>query len=158
MYNLTNTTPTPPSPTTAPSPPLQDPIPTPSQVQPTTPSSPPQEQPTKTFESSISLLNTLLEICATLSQKVAELEQDKHTQALEILKLKKRVKKLEKKTKSRSSGLKRLKNVGEKIVEIDADEDITLVDMETQVDMNAKFQGRLDDDNAATKEVNVVEP
>nr|GFC42734.1 hypothetical protein [Tanacetum cinerariifolium] len=40
----------------------------------------------------------------------------------------------------------------------DANEDITLVDMETQVDLGAELQGRIDDDNAATKEVNVVEP
>nr|GFD20416.1 hypothetical protein [Tanacetum cinerariifolium] len=59
----------------------------------------------------MSLLTTLMETCALQSQKVAELEQDKHTQALEILKLKKRVKRLEKKKKkkSRSSGFKRLR-------------------------------------------------
>nr|GEW92090.1 hypothetical protein [Tanacetum cinerariifolium] len=44
--------------------------------------------------------------------KFTELEQDKHTQALEILKLKERVKKLEKKKKSRSLGFKRLRKVG----------------------------------------------
>nr|GEV56918.1 hypothetical protein [Tanacetum cinerariifolium] len=85
-------------------------------------------------------------------------KQDKHTQALEILKLKKRVKKLEKKKKSRSLGFKRLRKVGTshrvessidtvvgaqvdaskqgKIEAIDADEDITLVDIKTQVDLN----------------------
>nr|GEX48681.1 hypothetical protein [Tanacetum cinerariifolium] len=47
---------------------------------------------------------------------------DKHTHALEILKLKKRVKKLEKK--------KRSKHSRGKIEAIDADEDITLVDVE----------------------------
>nr|GEV89238.1 putative ribonuclease H-like domain-containing protein [Tanacetum cinerariifolium] len=56
-------------------------------------------------------------------------EQDKQTKALEILKLKKRVKKLEKKRKSKHSGFKRLKKVG-----------------------------RTDDNNAATKDVNAVEP
>nr|GFB17297.1 hypothetical protein [Tanacetum cinerariifolium] len=45
-----------------------------------------------------------------------------------------------------------------KIAEIDADEDITLVDVETQVDMDVELQGRIDDVNAATKEVNAVEP
>nr|GEZ01157.1 hypothetical protein [Tanacetum cinerariifolium] len=68
------------------------------------------------------------QIYATLSQKVVELEHDKHTQALEIIKLKKWVKKLEKERRSKSLGLKRLK------------------------------KGRIDDDNAATKDVNVVEP
>nr|GEY24118.1 synaptobrevin, longin-like domain protein [Tanacetum cinerariifolium] len=70
---------------------------------------PPQEQPTTTSESSMSLLTTPMDTCATLSNKVAELEQDKHTQALEILKLKKRVKKLETKRRSKHSGLKRLR-------------------------------------------------
>nr|GEX68348.1 hypothetical protein [Tanacetum cinerariifolium] len=143
------TAPTPPSLTNEPSPPPQDPIPTPSQAQSATPSSPPQEQPTETFASSMTLLNTLLEKYPTLSQKVAQLEQDKITQALEILKLKKRVKKLEKKRRSKSSGLKKLRKVGTsqrvesstetvvgaqenaskqigKIAEIDADEDIIL--------------------------------
>nr|GEW76741.1 ribonuclease H-like domain-containing protein [Tanacetum cinerariifolium] len=95
--------PTPPSPSNVPSPPPQNPIPTPLQAQPATPSSPPQEQLTETFESSMTLLNTLMETCSTLSQKVFQLEQDKIAQALEIFKLKKRVKKLKKKRISKSS-------------------------------------------------------
>nr|GEU75277.1 putative ribonuclease H-like domain-containing protein [Tanacetum cinerariifolium] len=95
-----------------------------------------------------------VETCATLSQKVAQLEQDKNFQALEILKLKRRVKKLEKKRISKSSGLKTLR----KIEAIDTDEDITLVDIETQVDLGAELQRRKDDDNAATKDVSVAEP
>nr|GEY12259.1 uncharacterized mitochondrial protein AtMg00810-like [Tanacetum cinerariifolium] len=96
------------------------------------------EQPTTTFESSVSLLTTLMETCATLSQKVAELEQDKHTQALEILQLKKR------------------------IDTIDVDEGITLVDVETQqevVDMDDEPQGRInqEDFNAASNGVSAVE-
>nr|GFB03938.1 hypothetical protein [Tanacetum cinerariifolium] len=83
----------------------QDPTPTPH----ASPPSPPHEQPTVTSNSSISLLNTLMETCAILSQKVAELKQDKNTQALEILKLNKKVKKFEKKKKSRFSGLERLR-------------------------------------------------
>nr|GEU42564.1 retrovirus-related Pol polyprotein from transposon TNT 1-94 [Tanacetum cinerariifolium] len=43
--------------------------------------------------------------------------------------------------------------------EIDADEDFTLVDVETQVDMDVELQGRKDqDDNAASKDVNAVAP
>nr|GEV73790.1 hypothetical protein [Tanacetum cinerariifolium] len=85
--------------------------------------------------------------------------QDKHTQELEILKLKKRVKKLEKKRRSKYSGLKRLRKVGGKIKAIDADKDITLVDVETQVDMDAELQGRIHQDvNAATKDVSTAEP
>nr|GEZ05757.1 putative ribonuclease H-like domain-containing protein [Tanacetum cinerariifolium] len=39
-----------------------------------------------------------------------------------------------------------------RIKAIDADEDITLVDAETQVDLGAKLQGRKNDDNATAKE------
>nr|GEY04591.1 hypothetical protein [Tanacetum cinerariifolium] len=102
-------TPTPPSPTNKPSPPPQDPITTPPQAQPAPPSSPLQEQQTDTSESSMSYLNTLMETCTTLSQKVNLLEQDKIAQALEIFKLKQRVKKLEQKRRSKSSSLKRLR-------------------------------------------------
>nr|GEX06794.1 hypothetical protein [Tanacetum cinerariifolium] len=118
--------PTPPSPTNAPSPPLQDHTPTP-YASPL--ASPLQEQPSLTTNSSMSLLTTLMETYATLSNKVAQLEQDKHTQALEILKLKKRVQKLEKKRKSKHSGFKRLR------------------------------KGRIDQDvSAATKDVSAAEP
>nr|GEY27448.1 putative ribonuclease H-like domain-containing protein [Tanacetum cinerariifolium] len=139
-----------------------DPVPiphaTPPQYQPSTPhASPPQEQPTTTYDSTMPLLTTLMETCASLSQKVAELEQDKHTQALEILQLKKRVKKLEKKNRSKSSGFKR------KIEAIDADEDITLVDVEKdeeEVAINVEPQGRINQEevNAASKDVSAAEP
>nr|GEW54534.1 putative ribonuclease H-like domain-containing protein [Tanacetum cinerariifolium] len=148
------TAPAPPSPTPAPSPPPHDPTLTPYASLPL----PPQEQPTTASASFMTLLNSLLEICATLSQKVTKLEKDKHTQALEIIKLKKRVKKLEKKRRSKSLGLKRLRKVGRKIAEINVDEDITLVDVETQVDIDAELQGRIDDDNAATKDLNAAKP
>nr|GEX92911.1 retrovirus-related Pol polyprotein from transposon TNT 1-94 [Tanacetum cinerariifolium] len=87
-------------------------------------------------------------------KEVAALEQDKIAQALEIFKLKKRFKKLEKKRRLKSSGLKRLRKVGTsqkvesstetvvgaqedaskqrgRIEAIDADKDITLIDAET---------------------------
>nr|GEX04618.1 hypothetical protein [Tanacetum cinerariifolium] len=125
----------------APSPPaLQDPIPTPHvtplQDQPSTPhASPPQEQPTTTSESSMSLLTTLMETCATLSQKVAELEQDKHSQALVILQLKKR----EDASKRRG-----------KIEAIDADEDITLVDVEKDEEGVSVVEPTIFDDEEVT--------
>nr|GEW47844.1 hypothetical protein [Tanacetum cinerariifolium] len=100
--------------------------------------SPPQEQLTSPHDSSMPLLTTLMETCASLSQKVAELEQDKHTQALEILKQKKRVKKLEKKKKLKSSG--GCIQTGGKIEAIDADEDITLMDVETQEETLIKLK------------------
>nr|GFA10438.1 hypothetical protein [Tanacetum cinerariifolium] len=57
----------------------------------------------------MTLLNKLMETCATLTQKVAHLEHDKVAQALEITKLKQRVRKLERKRRSKHSGLKRLR-------------------------------------------------
>nr|GFD38166.1 hypothetical protein [Tanacetum cinerariifolium] len=108
--------PTPPSPTTKPSPPSQEPITTPPQAQPAPPSSPLQEQPTDTTKSSMTLLNTLMETCATLNCYGC------------------------------SGGCIQ---TGERIKAIDADEDITLTDAETQVDLGAEVQGRKDDDDAA---------
>nr|GEZ35839.1 putative ribonuclease H-like domain-containing protein [Tanacetum cinerariifolium] len=64
-------------------------------------------------------------------------------------------KKLEKKKKkSRSSGFKR-----GNIEAIDADEDITIVDVETQVDIDVELQGRIDQDvSAAIKDVSAAKP
>nr|GEX49403.1 uncharacterized mitochondrial protein AtMg00810-like [Tanacetum cinerariifolium] len=94
-------------------------------------------------------LNELMELCTTLQLRVLDLEKIKTTQALEIDNLKRRVKKLGKKQRSRTHKLKRLYKVGlsarvessddnkdlgedtskqgRKIHDIDADEDITLV-------------------------------
>ncbi|GKA54798.1 hypothetical protein Tco_0753747 [Tanacetum coccineum] len=95
-------------------------------------------------------LNELIEICTNLQNKVLYLETTKTIQALEIDSLKRRVKKLEKKQRSRTHKLRRLYKVGlsakvissddeaslgdqedaskqgRKILDIDADEDITL--------------------------------
>nr|GEY61922.1 hypothetical protein [Tanacetum cinerariifolium] len=46
----------------------------------------------------------------------------------------------------------------ERIEAIDADEDITLVDVETQVDLGVELYGRKDNDNAAIKEASAAEP
>nr|GEV12523.1 putative ribonuclease H-like domain-containing protein [Tanacetum cinerariifolium] len=109
-------------------------------------------------ESSMTLLNKLMETCATLTQKVAHLEQDKVAQALEITKLKQRVRKLERKRRSKHFGLKRLRKVGGKIAELDADKDVTLVDMDTAAEMDADTQERMEEDVTAVKKVNAVEP
>ncbi|GKD59294.1 hypothetical protein Tco_1296803 [Tanacetum coccineum] len=95
-------------------------------------------------------LNELMELCTNLQKKVLNLETSKTTQALEIESLKRRVKKLEKKQRSRTHKLRRLYKVclsdkvvfsddeaslgdqedaskqERKILDIDADEDITL--------------------------------
>nr|GEV74014.1 hypothetical protein [Tanacetum cinerariifolium] len=57
-------------------------------------------------------LKELMELCTTLQNKVLDLGNTKTTQALEIDSLKKRVKKLEKKQRSRTYKLKRLYKVG----------------------------------------------
>nr|GEU35656.1 hypothetical protein [Tanacetum cinerariifolium] len=102
------------------------------------------------------------------NEKVANLEQDKIAQAIKITKLKQRVRRLEKKRKLKSSGLKRLRKVGiaqivesladtvmddqedaskqEEIAELDADKDVTLVDAEEY--MTADVQGRLAESQA----------
>nr|GEW18949.1 ribonuclease H-like domain-containing protein [Tanacetum cinerariifolium] len=131
------------------------------------------DQPTTPHESLIPLLTTLLETYATLSQKVVELEKDKHSQSLEILKLKKRVNKLEKKKKSKSAGLKRLKrerinqedvNVASKGVSVVSatelvsaaeptifdDEDVTMTMAQTLIKLKAK-KAKLLDEQVAQK-------
>nr|GEY52540.1 hypothetical protein [Tanacetum cinerariifolium] len=105
-----------PTPPTQSPPPSQD-IPSTSQVQPTLPQSPqaqqptPQQQPQPSHDAGISmdLLQNLIDTCTNLTRRVKHLEQDKITQALEITKLKSRVKKLERKNKA--SKLNRLKKV-----------------------------------------------
>nr|GEV03024.1 hypothetical protein [Tanacetum cinerariifolium] len=92
----------------------------------------------------MTLLNTLLETCATLTKQVANLEQDKIAQAIEITKLKQRVRMLEKKRQFKSSRLKRLRKVG--TAQKDDDEDVTLVDVE--VTMDDDVQGRLAESQA----------
>nr|GEY98617.1 putative ribonuclease H-like domain-containing protein [Tanacetum cinerariifolium] len=103
--------PTPPSttPATPPPPPQQKHIPSPPQAETAQPLPPPQQQPSQTAKIFTTLLNTLLETCVTLTKQVANLEQDKVDQAIEISKLKQRVKRLEKKRQFKASGLKRLR-------------------------------------------------
>ncbi|GJU60828.1 uncharacterized mitochondrial protein-like protein [Tanacetum coccineum] len=57
-------------------------------------------------------LNELMELCTNLQNRVLNLEKTKTTQANEIASLKRRVKKLKQKKRSRTHGLKRLYKVG----------------------------------------------
>nr|GEY39316.1 hypothetical protein [Tanacetum cinerariifolium] len=84
-------------------------IPLPPQANTTQPSPLPQQQPSQTAELSMTLLNQLLETCATLTKQVANLEQDNIAQAIKITKHKQKVKRLEKKRQLKSYGLKRLR-------------------------------------------------
>ncbi|GJU11165.1 hypothetical protein Tco_1133561, partial [Tanacetum coccineum] len=101
-------------------------------------------------------LKELMELCTTLQSRVLDLEKTKTTQANEIASLKRRVKKLEKKDRSRIHKLKRLYKVGlsarvessgdeedlgndvskqgRRINAINADEDIALVNVQDDVD------------------------
>ncbi|GKE47519.1 hypothetical protein Tco_1478777, partial [Tanacetum coccineum] len=98
-------------------------------------------------------LNDLMVLCTKLQKQVLDLEKAKSDQAIEIASLKKRVDKLEKRRKFRTTGLKRLKKVGaarriessndslgaqedaskqgRRIKDIDTDAEVTLVN-ETQ--------------------------
>ncbi|GJZ77543.1 hypothetical protein Tco_0642215 [Tanacetum coccineum] len=102
-------------------------------------------------------LKELMELCNNLQQRVLGLEKTKTTQQNEIASLKRRVKKLEQKKRSRTHGLKRLHKVGmsrrvesfrdednlgedafkqgRRINAINADEDITLVNVQNDVEM-----------------------
>nr|GEU37723.1 ribonuclease H-like domain-containing protein [Tanacetum cinerariifolium] len=117
-----------PTPATPPPSPIQEHIPSPPQAESAQPSSPPQQQSSQTAKISMTFLNILLETCATLTKQVANLEQDKVTQAIEITKLK----------QSARRGMH--PNRG-KIAELDADKDVTLVDDEEEMD--ADVQGTL---------------
>ncbi|GKE79773.1 hypothetical protein Tco_1549773, partial [Tanacetum coccineum] len=57
-------------------------------------------------------LNELMELCTNLSQRVLDLDNTKTSQVAEITKLKEMVMKLERRNKSRTPGLKRLRKVG----------------------------------------------
>ncbi|GJU40013.1 hypothetical protein Tco_1192970 [Tanacetum coccineum] len=114
----------------------------------------PSNDPQPSGEDSMQL-NDLMVLCTKLQAQVLDLEKAKDAQAKEIAALKKRVQRLERKKKSRTTGLKRLKKVGmsrrvessedqeslgdhedaskqgRSIEDIDKDDDVTLVD-ETQ--------------------------
>ncbi|GJS58130.1 hypothetical protein Tco_0652914 [Tanacetum coccineum] len=72
-------------------------------------------------------LNELMELCTNLSQRVLDLENIKTSQAAEITKLNEMVKKLERRNKSRTPKLKRLRKVG-RTARIESSEDEGVLD------------------------------
>nr|GEZ36044.1 ribonuclease H-like domain-containing protein [Tanacetum cinerariifolium] len=130
---------------TPPTPPPQPPqeLPSTSQVQPTLLQSPqpqPQPQPQAPQQAAdfpMSLLQEALDACAAFTRRVEHLEYDKVAQALEIIKLKRRVKKLEKENRVKVLKLRRLKRVGTS-QRVDTSEDTVMDD--------ASNQGRIIDD------------
>ncbi|GJZ07908.1 hypothetical protein Tco_0542191 [Tanacetum coccineum] len=93
-------------------------------------------------------LTKLMSLCTKLQKQVLDLEEAKTAQAKEIASLKKRVKQLEKRRKSRTSGLKRLRKVGS-ASRVESSNDVSLGAQE-----DASKQGRkiadLDDDAEVT--------
>nr|GFB15998.1 hypothetical protein [Tanacetum cinerariifolium] len=139
----------------------------PSPSSPVIPSSPPHQpacppQPQDAEGSSL-LFQRVLDTCFALALRVERLENDKVAQQLEIVKLKDRVKKLEKINKVKSSKLRRLKKVrtsqrvessddgenvfnqGRMIVDMDQDEGIELV---ADQEKDAEVEGRNADKQA----------
>nr|GEV26610.1 putative ribonuclease H-like domain-containing protein [Tanacetum cinerariifolium] len=123
-------------------------------------------------------LNELMELCIKLQQRVLDLETTKTTQALEIDVLKRSVKKLERRKRSRTHGLKRLYKVGlstrvkystneglgeedaskqGKICDIDADDDITLVSTHDEQMFDADQDLHSEEVFVAQQDENVVE-
>ncbi|GJW60321.1 hypothetical protein Tco_0109656 [Tanacetum coccineum] len=99
-------------------------------------------------------------LCTNLQKQVLDLEKAKDAQAKEIAGLKKRVQKLERKKKSRTTGLKRLRKVGEsRRVESSEDKDslgaqedaskqgrsFEDIDKDAEVSLVDETQGRSDD-------------
>ncbi|GJZ14741.1 hypothetical protein Tco_0550418 [Tanacetum coccineum] len=120
-------------------------------------------------------LQELMALCTTLQSRDLNLETTKTTQANEIASLKRKIKKLEHKKRSRTHRLKRLYKVcssrrvessdeeglGEedaskqgRIADIDANEDIYLVNVQTDEDMFGVND--LDGDDVIVKSVDVV--
>ncbi|GJT30691.1 hypothetical protein Tco_0910966 [Tanacetum coccineum] len=123
-------------------------------------------------------LKELMELCTNLQQRVLDLEKTKTTQQNEIASLKRRVKKLEQKKRSRTHGLKRLHKVGmsrrvessgdeedlgedaskqgRRINVIDADEDITLVNVQDDADNEMFDVDALNDEEVFVAEQEVA--
>nr|GEZ11457.1 Gag-Pol polyprotein [Tanacetum cinerariifolium] len=152
------------------------PIPTlPSPSSPVIPSSPPYQPPCspqpQAAKGSSFLFQQVLDTCSALILRVEGLENDKAAQQLEIVKLKERVKKLEKIHKVKSSKLRRLKKVGTSqrvdssddvenvfnqgrmIVDMNQDEGIELV---TDQEKDAEVLSMQEDDTEVQEAVKIV--
>nr|GEV44803.1 ribonuclease H-like domain-containing protein [Tanacetum cinerariifolium] len=127
-----------PTPPTLPPQPPQD-VPSTSHVYQTPPQSPqvqpsspqPQPQPQQAAEFPMSLLQEALDACVALTRRVEHLEYDKVAQALEITKLKRKLKKLEKRNKVRVLKLGRLQRVRTS-QSVDTSDDIVMDDKYNQ--------------------------
>nr|GEY56345.1 hypothetical protein [Tanacetum cinerariifolium] len=113
------------------------------------------KQQVQAVEDAVEDVDDDYETYVTLTKQVANLDKDKIAQAIEITKLKQRVRRLEKKRQFKSSGLKRLRKVRTTqrvessadtvmddqedaskhggITKLDVDENVTLVDVEEDI-------------------------
>ncbi|GJR56519.1 hypothetical protein Tco_1407040 [Tanacetum coccineum] len=96
-------------------------------------------------------LAELMTLCTKLQKQVLDLEEAKTAQAKEIASLKMRVKQLEKRRKSRTSGLKRFKKVGS-ASRVESSNDVSLGAQE-----EASKQGRKIDDLDVDAEVTLID-
>nr|GEZ55239.1 hypothetical protein [Tanacetum cinerariifolium] len=136
--NEVSTEPTPPSPTpaTPPPPPQPEHIPSPPQAKTAQPSPSPQQQPSQTAKISMTLLNQLLETCATLTKQVVNLEQDK-------LKRLRKVGTAQRVKSSTDTVMDDQEDASKQggIAKLDADEDVTLEEVDVEVTNDADVQG-----------------
>ncbi|GJS44825.1 hypothetical protein Tco_0594946 [Tanacetum coccineum] len=95
-------------------------------------------------------LAELMSLCTNLQEKVLDLEKANTAQSMKIASLKKRVKQLEKRRKSRTSGLRRLRKVGS-FSRVESSNDASLGAQE-----DASKQGRKIEDLDADAEVTLV--
>nr|GEZ76645.1 hypothetical protein [Tanacetum cinerariifolium] len=152
-----------PTPPTLPPQPPQD-IPSTSQLQQTPPQSPqvqlPSPQPQQAADFPMSLIQEAMDACVSLTRRVEHLEYDKVAQALEITKLKRRVKKLEKSNKVRVLEFRRLQKVGTS-QRVEIFYDIVMDDESNQGRMIAKMDQDdavvLKDDKEIEDAIKVVE-
>nr|GEV42879.1 hypothetical protein [Tanacetum cinerariifolium] len=113
------------------------------QVQPQTPQ--PQPQPTQDAEIPMNLLQEVMNTCTALTRRVEHLEIDKISQALEITKLKRKVKKLERRNKGRM--IAKMDQDADVVLEDDKEFDDKEVadevkDVQDDIDVSAQDQGR----------------
>ncbi|GJR16186.1 retrovirus-related pol polyprotein from transposon TNT 1-94 [Tanacetum coccineum] len=96
-------------------------------------------------------LTELMDLCTNLQKKVLDLEKAKTAQDSEIANLKKKVRKLERRNKSRNLGLKRLRKVGS-ARRVESSDEASLGDQE-----DASKQGRKIADINANAEVTLID-
>ncbi|GKC67924.1 hypothetical protein Tco_1100522 [Tanacetum coccineum] len=111
----------------------------------------PSNDPLLSGEDSMQL-SELMILCTNLQTQVLDLEKAKDAQAKEIVDLKKRVQKLERKKKSRTTGLQRLRKVGESSRVESSEDKESLGDHE-----DASKQGRSIEDIDKDADVSLVD-